>query len=135
MGNHRRLLPTPLSQKQSLSIGDPREDISVPTIHSIEQKRKRDLFLPGGKRGTVTQMVLVRTMTREHHLKHYAKDAQGNYISTERPAPDAGLMFVPGKNTDLELLEQVRKAASGVEHSNRYHMNGWAATQAGGGAF
>lgn len=59
---------------------------------------------------------------RKHYLKRYAKDTQGNYISTERPAPDAGLVFVPGKSTDQELLEQVRKVAFGKEYSNQYHM-------------
>ncbi|KAF1939490.1 hypothetical protein EJ02DRAFT_408464 [Clathrospora elynae] len=119
----------------SLSIGDPKETISVPMIHSTEQKRKRDLFLPMGKRGVVTQTVVVRKMTREHYLKRYAIDAVGNYIGTETAAVDAELVFVPGKSTNEELMEQVRKVAFGKEHSNRYFMNGWAATQAGGGAY
>lgn len=120
---------------QSLGVGDPKATISVPMIHSTEQKRKRDLFLPMGKRGAVTQTVIVRKMTREHYLKRYAKDAEGNYVGTEAPAVDAGLVFVPGKNTDEELMQQVRKVAFGKEHSNQYYMNGWAATQAGGGAY
>ncbi|CAG5156500.1 uncharacterized protein ALTATR162_LOCUS4298 [Alternaria atra] len=119
---------------QSLMVGDPNEEISVPMIHSIEQKRKRDLFLPGGRNGIVTRTVLVRKMAREHYLKHYAKDAQGNYIGTAQPAPDAGLVFVPGKSTDQDILEQVRKVAFGKEHSNQYFVSGWATTGAGGGA-
>lgn len=107
---------------QSLMVGDPNEEISVPMIHSIEQKRKRDLFLPGGRNGIVTRTVLVRKMAREHYLKHYAKDAQGNYIGTAQPAPDAGLVFVPGKSTDQDILEQVRKVAFGKEHSNQYFV-------------
>jgi hypothetical protein len=106
----------------SLSIGDPREMITVPMIHSTEQKRKRDLFLPGGKKGVVTRTVLARKMTREHYLKKYAKDAEGNYVGTDSPAIDAGLVFVPGKSTDEELMEQVRKVAFGTEHSNLYYM-------------
>ncbi|KAF2829445.1 hypothetical protein CC86DRAFT_404085 [Ophiobolus disseminans] len=120
---------------QSLSVGDPSATISVPMVHSTELKRKRDLFFPMGKRGVVTQTVIVRKMTREHYLKRYAKDAEGNYVGTEAPAIDAGLVFVLGKSSNEELLQQVRKVAFGKEHSNQYHMNGWAATQAGGGAF
>ena len=120
---------------QSLSIGDPKETISVPMVHSTEQTRKRDLFLPFGKKGTVTQTVIVRKMTREHYLKKYARDAEGNYVGTERPAPDAGLVFVMGKSSNEELLKQVQKVAFGKEHDNQYYLNGWAATQAGGGAY
>jgi hypothetical protein len=119
---------------QSLGVGDLQEVILVPMVHSTEQTRKRDLFLPFGKRGVVTQTVIVRKMTREHYLKRYAKDAEGNYVGTEAPAVDAGLVFVAGKSTNEELLQQVRKVAFGKEHSNQYHMNGWAAVQAGGGA-
>jgi hypothetical protein len=106
----------------SLSIGDPKEMINVPMIHSTEQKRKRDLFLPGGKKGVVTRTVLARKMTREHYLKKYARYAEGNYVGTESPAVDAGLVFVSEKGTDEELMEQVRKVAFGIEHSNQYHM-------------
>lgn len=97
-------------------------------VHSTAQQRKRDLLLPFGKRGTVTQTVIVRKMTREHYLKRYAKDAEGNYVGTENPAADAGLVFVPGKSTSEELLEQVRKVAFGTEHSNKYFMSKWSCT-------
>jgi hypothetical protein len=65
VGDHRRLLPIPLSQKQwqwtcNLSAS---ERISAPMVHPTEQKRKRDLFLSDGKHGTVTQTVLVKTIT------------------------------------------------------------------------
>ncbi|KAF1848936.1 uncharacterized protein K460DRAFT_364874 [Cucurbitaria berberidis CBS 394.84] len=119
---------------QSLSIGDPAESISVPMVMSTEQKRKRDIFLPGGKPGKVTQSVFVRKMTRDYYLKHYAKDAQGNYIGTEKAAADAGLVFVPGKSSNEEILEQVRKVAFGKQHDNADFANGWAMVQAGGGA-
>jgi hypothetical protein len=119
---------------QSLMTGDPKATITVPMVHTTEQKRKRDLFLPMGKKGTITQTVIMRKMTREHYLKRYARDAEGNYVGTERSAVDAGLVFVLGKNSNEELLQQVRKVAFGIEHSNQYHMDGWAAVQAGGGA-
>jgi hypothetical protein len=75
-----------------------------------------------GKKGVVTRNVLARKMTREHYLKRYAKDAEGNYAGTEQPAIDAGLVFVPGKGTDEELIKQVKKVAFGTEHSNQYHV-------------
>jgi hypothetical protein len=106
----------------SLSMGDPKEMITVPMIHSIEQKRKRGLLLPMGKGGVVMRTIVARQMTREHYLKRYAKDAEGNYVGSESPAMDAGLVFVPGKSTDEELMEQVRKVAFGTEHSNKYHI-------------
>ncbi|KAH7088890.1 hypothetical protein FB567DRAFT_522559 [Paraphoma chrysanthemicola] len=119
---------------QSLLVGDPKEVIAVPMVQSIEQTRKRDLFLPFGKRGVVTQTVLVRKMTREYYLQRYARDGEGNYVGTEAPAVDAGLVFVPGKSTNEDLLEQVRKVAFGKEHDQKDFMSGWAATSAGGGA-
>lgn len=99
----------------SLREGDPKETISVPMVMSTEHKRKRDLFLPG-KGGKITQSVYVRKMTREHYLQHYAKDAEGNYVGTDKPAPDAGLVFVPSKSSDADILEQVRKVAFGKQH-------------------
>lgn len=120
---------------QSLSIGDPQETISVPMVHSTEQTRKRDLFLPFGKKGEVKQTVIVRKMKRDLYLRKYAKDAEGNYVGTEKPAVDAGLVFVPGKGSSEELLQQVHKVAFGKEHDNQYYMDGWAAVQAGGGAY
>lgn len=119
----------------ALAIGDPAETISVPMILSTEQKRKRDMFFPGGKQGKVTQSVFIRKMTRDHYLKHYAKDAEGNYVGTEKAAPDAGLVFVPGKGSSEELLEQVRKVAFGRQHAQEDFPSGWVTTQAGGGAF
>lgn len=118
----------------SLQVGDPKEVISVPMIHSTEKKRIRDIFLPLGKRGTVTQTVVVRKMPREHYLKHYAKDAGGNYIGTEKPAVDAGLVFVPSKSTPEDILAQVHKVAFGKQHDNQDFANAFAVTGAGGGA-
>ncbi|KAH7383863.1 hypothetical protein BKA66DRAFT_384253, partial [Pyrenochaeta sp. MPI-SDFR-AT-0127] len=99
------------AEMNSLAIGDPEETISVPMILSTEQKRKRDLFLPSSKAPVVTQTVIVRKMKREHYVKHYAKDAEGNYVGTEKPAADAGLVFVMGKSSSEDILEQIRKVA------------------------
>ena len=101
----------------SLLVGDPKETISVPMIHSVEQKRKRDYLVPFST-GTVTQHVTARKMTREHYLKHYAKNLEGDYVGTEKPAVDAGLVFVLAKSSSEDILAQVRKVAFGREHDN-----------------
>ena len=98
----------------SLQYGDPKETISVPMVHSTETVNFRKLFSKNRKE--VTHSVIVRKMPREWYLKHYAKDAEGNYIGTEKPAVDAGLVFVPSKATPQDLLEQVHKVAFGKEH-------------------
>lgn len=121
----------------SLSIGDPEETISIPMILSTEQKRKRDHFLPTSKPPTVKQTVVVRKMKRKQYLKHYAKDAEGNYIGTENPAADAGLVFVMGKSSGDDILEQVRKVAFNRQHygsdfGSSFHMGGTGAC--GGGS-
>ncbi|KAF1996321.1 hypothetical protein P154DRAFT_525609 [Amniculicola lignicola CBS 123094] len=98
----------------SLALGDPDEQIAVPMILSREKKTfAQSMF--GGK-GKVTQTVIVRKMPRKHYLAKYAHDADGNYVGSEKPAADAGLVFVPSKSTPEEVLEQVRKVAFGREH-------------------
>lgn len=96
---------------------DPNETVYVPMLHTTEQKSIKYLFF-GGKKGETKHTVVVRKMTRSHYLKHYAKDSEGNYIGTGKPAVDAGLVFVPSKSTPEEVLEQVRKVAFGKEHEN-----------------
>ena len=120
----------------SLSVGDPKETISVPMVLSTEVKRKRDIFLPSGKQPVVKQTVIVRKMTREHYLKHYAKDSQGNFIGTDKPAVDAGLVFVLGKSSGDDLLEQVRKVAFGKQHdaSDFGSTMSWAGAAGAGGS-
>lgn len=86
-------------------------------IHSTEKKSLKYLFI-GGNKGQVTQTVIVRKMLRSHYLKHYAKDSNGNYVGTEKPAVDAGLVFVLTKSTPEDIVEQVRKVAFGKEHFN-----------------
>lgn len=83
-------------------------------IHSSEKKSFMQILkhMPG----TVTRTVIVRKMPRSWYLKHYAKDADGNYVGTEKPAVDAGLVFVPSKSTPEDILEQVRKVAFGKMH-------------------
>ncbi|KAJ4992862.1 hypothetical protein SVAN01_01566 [Stagonosporopsis vannaccii] len=102
----------------SLLHGNPKDIISVPMVHSNENTRLRDVLIPFKRvRGKgITQSVVVRKMTREHYLKHYARDASGTYIGTEIAAVDAGLVFVPSQSSSQELSEQVRKVAFGREH-------------------
>jgi hypothetical protein len=52
---HASLPEAVAADMQSLLTGDPKAMISVPMVHSTEQKRKRDFLLPL-KRGTVTQL-------------------------------------------------------------------------------
>jgi hypothetical protein len=95
----------------SLAIGDPDETISVPMISRVHHRSIHDLNPFSRKTGKVTQTVAVRKMTRGFYLKHYAKDAEGNYVGTGSPAPDAGLVFVPGKSTPEDLMRQVNEVA------------------------
>ncbi len=78
----------------SLRVGDPQERDQRAMVHSHEQKRKRDLINPITRaKPTITRTVVVRKMTREHYLKYYAKDSQGNFIGTDKPAVDSGLFL------------------------------------------
>jgi hypothetical protein len=95
----------------SLAIGDPSETISVPMISRTHHKTIHDLNPFSHKTGRITQTVTARKMTREMYLKHYVKDAEGNFIGTASQAPDAGLVFVPGKSTPEDLLKQVQQVA------------------------
>ncbi|KAF2492279.1 hypothetical protein BU16DRAFT_529627 [Lophium mytilinum] len=113
---------------RSLDVGDPNESISVPMILSTE-KRSFKSFIKG-RSGEISQQVIVRKMTREHYKKFYAKDKNGNYIGTEKAAPDAGLVFVPSKSTSEDILEQVKKVAFGKEH----YIDGFGGAYGYGGA-
>ena len=95
----------------SLAIGEPSETISVPMISRMHEKSIHDMNPFSRKTGKVTQTVAVRKMTREFYLKHYAKDAEGNFVGTSSPAPDAGLVFVPGKSTPEGVMRQVKEVA------------------------
>lgn len=100
---------------RSVAIGPPSETISVPMISRKHDKSLHDLNPFSCKTGPITQSVFVRKMTREFYLKHYVKDADGNFIGTGRPAPDAALVFVPGKSTPEDLMRQVQEVAFGKQ--------------------
>jgi len=104
---------TASSYMRSLREGDPDETISVPMIHTVPKTSLGDYvpFMSAGK--IKRRTVIVRKMTRDCYLKHYAKDEEGNYVGTERPFPDASLVFVQSKSTDADVLDQVEEVAKG----------------------
>lgn len=95
----------------ALAVGDPSESISVPMISRQHHPTIHDLNPFSKKTGKITQTVNVRKMTREMYLKHYIKDAEGNFIGSANPAPDSGLVFVPGKSTPEDIMRQVSEVA------------------------
>tara|TARA_R110002003_G_scaffold117_5_gene10384 strand:+ start:605 stop:1129 length:525 start_codon:yes stop_codon:yes gene_type:complete len=118
----------------SLSTGDPSETISVPMISRMHKKNIHDLNPFSRKTGKVTQTVTVRKMTREFYLKHYAKDGEGNFIGTASQAPDAALVFVPGKSTPEDLMRQVQEVAFGKQQVRGGGMGTLGTRIQGGGA-
>ncbi|KAF2684794.1 hypothetical protein K458DRAFT_431090 [Lentithecium fluviatile CBS 122367] len=85
---------------RSLREGDPQEKID-------------------GSAGKVKRRTVnVRQMTRDCYLKHYAKDDGGNYVGTEKMLPDAGLVLVPSKSTEDDVLQQLHELVA-VKHSQR----------------
>ncbi|KAF2683610.1 hypothetical protein K458DRAFT_304294, partial [Lentithecium fluviatile CBS 122367] len=111
---HPSLADAVTADVRALGVGDPKETISVPMIHSSETINYRKYF--SKDRSVVNHTVIARKMPREYFLKHYAKDEEGNYIGTGKPAADAGLVFVPSKSTPEDLMQQVHKVAFGKEH-------------------
>jgi len=99
------------TEMSALATGDPTETISVPMVSRMHHKSIHDMNPFSHKTGRVTQTVTVRKMTREFYLKHYVKDAKGNFVGTGRQAPDGGLVFVPGKSTPEDLMKQVQQVA------------------------
>jgi hypothetical protein len=99
------------AELNALSTGDPKEIVSVPMISRMHHKSVHDLNPFSKKTGRITQTVQARKMTREFYLKHYVKDAEGNFVGTANPAPDAGLVFVLSKSTPEDLMRQVQEVA------------------------
>lgn len=67
------------------------------------------------KGGEIKTSVTSRKMTRDFYLKHYAKDAEGKYVGTGAPAPDAALVFVPGKGGEEDIQKMVDEVALGKQ--------------------
>ena len=112
---------------RSLDVGDPNESISVPMILTTENRSFKSLIR--GKR-EVSQQVIIRKVTRDHYRRYYAKDVEGNYVGTEKPAVDVGPVLVPSKPTLEEISRQVREVAFGREH----HINDFGGAWAYGGS-
>lgn len=100
----------------SLSHGPLDETVSVPMVHRKDPTSLHRLN-PFSRKGyeKVESYITARRMKREQYLKHYAKDAEGNYVGTAPPAPDAGLVFVLGRSTPEALLKQVEETAFAMQ--------------------
>lgn len=77
------------------------------------------------KQGTIRQSVVTRQMKRSQYLAHYAKDAEGNFIGTGRPAPDADLVFVPSKGSSEDMLRQAEEVALRVQRLRGKGIGDW----------
>ena len=86
-------------------------------VHTVEKANVKGLF--SGKR-EFERRITFRKMKRSHYKAHYAKDTQGNYIGTQKPALDAGLVYVYS-STAQDIDNQVKQVAFGREH----HVSGF----------
>lgn len=103
--------------------GDPNEMIDVPFIASVE---KIDLKRVFSGRKTIENKVVVRKMPRSRYLAHYARDIDGNYVGTGKPAYDSALVYVPARSSPEDIKDAVNKTATSKEHYG-YPMPGtWA---------
>jgi len=100
-----------LETPDELESGDPEEVINVPMIFTVEKMGIKRLL---GKRET-ERKITFRKMKRGHYRAHYAKDASGNYIGTEKAAFDAALVYVHSATVD-DMNAQIKAAAFGKEH-------------------
>src|SRR4051812_43476204 len=99
----------------TLSVGPPDETISVPMITRTVSHSIHNYNPFSRKQGEIRQSIFVRKMKRSQYLAHYAKDAEGNFVGTGAPAPDVGLVFVPGKGSSEEMLKQAEEVALRVQ--------------------
>jgi hypothetical protein len=99
----------------TLSEGPLDETIPVPMISRTVANSIHNYNPFSRKQGEVRQSIVVRQMKRSQYLAHYAKDAEGNFVGTGTPAPDHGLVFVPGKSSSEELLKQANEVALSVQ--------------------
>ncbi|KAI4651069.1 uncharacterized protein J4E79_009264 [Alternaria viburni] len=83
----------------TLSTGDPDETIPVPMITRTLAFSLHNYNPFSRKQGKISQSIIIRQMKRSYYNAHYAKDAEGNFVGTGNPAPDLGLVFVPGKGS------------------------------------
>jgi len=103
---------------KSLAEGDPQETIEVPMITRTGGMVKDSIHWMNPfsrKFGPIKTSVTTRKMPRDFYLKHYAKDIDGNFIGTGKPAPDAALVFVPGHSSAEDIQKQVDEVAYGKQ--------------------
>ncbi|KAI4944204.1 hypothetical protein J4E91_008757 [Alternaria rosae] len=99
----------------TLSEGDPDETIPVPMISRTVAFSLHNYNPFSRKQGEVRQSIITRQMKRSYYNAHYAKDAEGNFVGTGNPAPDLGLVFVPGKSSSEDMLKQANEVALEVQ--------------------
>ena len=99
----------------TLSTGDPNETIPVPMITRTLAFSLHNYNPFSRKQGEVRQSIIIRQMKRSYYNAHYAKDAEGNFVGTGTPAPDLGLVFVPGKGSSEDMLKQANEVALEVQ--------------------
>jgi hypothetical protein len=109
----------------SLSHGPPDEMISVPFVTRTLGFSLHNYNPFSHKQGQVRQIVVTRQMKRSQYLAHYVKDADGNFIGTGRPAPDAELVFVPSKGSDEDMLRQAEAVALKVQKLRGKGIGDW----------
>jgi hypothetical protein len=103
--------PYRLETAEELSSRDPEEVIPVPMIFTVERMGFKQLL---GKRET-ERKITFRKMRRGHYRAHYAKDADGSYIGTEKPAFDAGLVYIHSATVE-DVDRQIKEVAYGKQH-------------------
>lgn len=96
-------------------------------VHTVEKANVKRLL--SGKRREYERRITFRKMKRSHYKAYYAKDTQGNYIGTQKPALDAGLVYVPSSTTQ-DIDDQIKQVAFGREH----HASGFGAISGVGAA-
>lgn len=101
-----------LETQEELDSRDPEEVISIPIVHTVEKAKVK--WLLSGKT-EYERRITFRKMKRGHYKAHYAKDTQGNYIGTHKPAFDAGLVYVYSSTTQ-DIDDQIKQVAFGREH-------------------
>ncbi|RMZ71942.1 hypothetical protein GMOD_00009302 [Pyrenophora seminiperda CCB06] len=109
----------------TLTHGPPTEIISVPMVTRTVSHSLHNYNPFSHKQGVVKQSVVVRQMKRSHYLAHYAKDAEGNYIGTGQAAPDAALVFVPGKASSEDMVRQAEEVARKVQRLRGDGVGEW----------
>jgi hypothetical protein len=101
-----------LETQEELDSRDPEEVISVPMVDTVEKANIKRLL---GSKREYGRSITFRMMKRGHYKAHYTMDTQGNYISTQKPAFDAGIVYVYS-STGQDIDDQIKQVAFDREH-------------------